>query len=63
VSVRTWLAGTPAGGKLSAPTPDDLEMLRQHLLGECLVRVRHWNGLVWLTHEPPGPAQSDGNHA
>jgi hypothetical protein len=46
--LRHFLGGTPEGGPLAAPTPNDVEMLRQHLLGEePLTAITH-GGLMAL---------------
>jgi hypothetical protein len=53
--LRHFLGGTPEGGPLAAPTPNDVEMLRQHLLGEePLTAITH-GGLIWLVHYRPTP--------
>jgi hypothetical protein len=48
-----FLGGTPAGGPLAAPTPNDLEMLRRHLLGEEPLTAIEHAGVVWMVHFRP----------
>jgi hypothetical protein len=55
--LKHFLGGTPEGGRLAAPTPNDLEMLRQHLLGEePMVALKH-GGLIWMVQFRPSPPQ------